>query len=96
LQSALNLLNVDFTILAMIVMAETIITATIAYRAGPGRPTLYFTRPHKPRACDPSRHGYVGTIREIWAGGKHQGIENCIGDFIIGLLVSAAALDKKS
>jgi hypothetical protein len=37
---------------------------------------------------------YTGPIRRTWADGKYQQVENCIGDFIIGLRVAAAAIKK--
>ncbi len=37
---------------------------------------------------------YMGPIRRTWADGKYQRVENCIGDFIIGLRVAAAAIKK--
>ncbi len=37
---------------------------------------------------------YMGPIRRSWSDGKQQRIENCIGDFIIGLRVSAAVIKK--
>ncbi len=37
---------------------------------------------------------FMGPIRRTWADGKQQRIEDCIGDFIIGLSVAAAAIKK--
>ncbi len=37
---------------------------------------------------------FMGPIRRTWSDGKQQRIENCIGDFIIGLSVTAAAIKK--
>jgi len=37
---------------------------------------------------------FIGPIRRTWADGKQQRIEDCIGDFIIGLNVAAAAIKK--
>ncbi len=37
---------------------------------------------------------FMGPIRRTWADGKQQRIEGCIGDFIIGLSVAAAAIKK--
>jgi len=37
---------------------------------------------------------FMGPIRRTWADGKQQRIEDCIGDFIIGLSVAAAAINK--
>ncbi len=37
---------------------------------------------------------YMGPIRRTWSDGKQQRIENCIGDFIIGLSVASAAIKK--
>ncbi len=36
----------------------------------------------------------VGPIRSIWSDGKRQQLENCIGDFVVGLNVVAAAIKK--
>jgi hypothetical protein len=36
----------------------------------------------------------MGPIRRTWADGKQQRIEACIGDFIVGLTVAAAAIKK--
>lgn len=38
---------------------------------------------------------FMGPIRRTWADGKQQRIEACIGDFIIGLSVAAAAIKKQ-
>jgi len=37
---------------------------------------------------------YIGPIRRTWADGKYQRVENCLGDFIVGLRVGAAAIKK--
>ena len=37
---------------------------------------------------------YMGPIRRTWADGKYQRVENCIGDFIVGLRVGSAAIKK--
>lgn len=37
---------------------------------------------------------YRGPIRRTWADGKYQKIENCVGEFIVGLSVAAAAIKK--
>lgn len=37
---------------------------------------------------------YMGPIRRTWADGKRQRIEDCIGDFMVGLTVAAAAIKK--
>jgi len=37
---------------------------------------------------------FMGPIRRTWVDGKQQRIEDCIGDFIIGLSVAAAAIKK--
>jgi hypothetical protein len=37
---------------------------------------------------------YMGPIRRTWADGKYQRVENCIGDFIVGLSIAAAAIKK--
>ena len=37
---------------------------------------------------------FMGPIRRTWADGKQQRIEDCIGDFIVGLHVAAAAIKK--
>jgi len=37
---------------------------------------------------------YMGPIRRTWADGKQQRIEDCIGDFMVGLTVAAAAIRK--
>lgn len=37
---------------------------------------------------------YMGPIRRTWADGKYQRVENCLGDFIVGLRVAAAAIKK--
>jgi len=37
---------------------------------------------------------YMGPIRRTWADGKCQRVEHCLGDFIIGLRVGAAAIKK--
>jgi hypothetical protein len=37
---------------------------------------------------------FMGPIRRTWADGKQQRIETCIGDFIVGLSVAAAAIKK--
>lgn len=37
---------------------------------------------------------FMGPIRRTWADGKHQRIEDCIGDFIVGLTVAAAAIKR--
>ncbi len=37
---------------------------------------------------------FMGPIRRTWADGKQQRIENCIGDYIIGLSVAAAAIKR--
>jgi hypothetical protein len=36
----------------------------------------------------------MGPIRSIWSDGKRQQLENCIGDFVVGLNVVAAAIRK--
>jgi hypothetical protein len=36
----------------------------------------------------------MGPIRRTWADGKQQRIEDCIGDFMVGLTVAAAAIRK--
>ena len=36
----------------------------------------------------------MGPIRRTWADGKQQRIEDCIGDFMVGLTVAAAAIKK--
>lgn len=36
----------------------------------------------------------MGPLRRTWADGKYQRVENCIGDFIVGLRVAAAAIKK--
>lgn len=37
---------------------------------------------------------YASHVRATWADGKVQIVENCIGDFIVGLKVAAAAIKK--
>lgn len=37
---------------------------------------------------------FMGPIRRTWADGKQQRIEDCIGDFMVGLTVAAAAIKK--
>jgi hypothetical protein len=37
---------------------------------------------------------FMGPIRRTWADGKQQRIEDCIGDFMVGLTVAAAAIRK--
>jgi len=37
---------------------------------------------------------FMGPIRRTWADGKQQRIEACIGDFMVGLSVAAAAIKK--
>jgi hypothetical protein len=37
---------------------------------------------------------YMGPIRRTWADGKQQRIEDCIGHFMVGLTVAAAAIRK--
>jgi hypothetical protein len=37
---------------------------------------------------------YMGPIRRTWADGKYQRVESCIGDFMVGLTVAAAAIKK--
>jgi hypothetical protein len=37
---------------------------------------------------------YMGPIRRTWADGKQQRLEDCIGDFIVGLNIAAAAIKK--
>ena len=37
---------------------------------------------------------FLGPIRRTWADGKQQRIEECIGDFMVGLTVAAAAIKK--
>jgi len=37
---------------------------------------------------------FMGPIRRTWADGKKQRIEDCIGDFMVGLTVAAAAIRK--
>ena len=37
---------------------------------------------------------FMGPIRRTWADGKQQRIEDCIGDFMVGLTVAAAAISK--
>jgi len=37
---------------------------------------------------------FMGPIRRTWADGKQQRIEDCIGDFLVGLTVAAAAIKK--
>jgi hypothetical protein len=37
---------------------------------------------------------FMGPIRRTWADGKRQRIEDCIGDFMVGLTVAAAAIKK--
>ncbi|MGH9517427.1 MAG: hypothetical protein ACRD3P_17305 [Terriglobales bacterium] len=37
---------------------------------------------------------YMGPIRRTWADRKYQRVENCLGDFIVGLRVAAAAIKK--
>jgi hypothetical protein len=36
----------------------------------------------------------MGPIRRTWADGKQQRIEDCVGDFMVGLTVAAAAIKK--
>ena len=37
---------------------------------------------------------YMGPIRRTWADGKQQRIEDCVGEFMVGLTVAAAAIRK--
>lgn len=37
---------------------------------------------------------YMGPIRRTWADGKQQRLEHCLGDFMVGLTVAAAAIKK--
>ena len=37
---------------------------------------------------------YMGPIRRTWGDGKQQRLEDCIGDFMVGLTVAAAAIKK--
>lgn len=37
---------------------------------------------------------FMGPIRRTWADGKQQRVEDCIGDFMVGLTVAAAAIKK--
>lgn len=37
---------------------------------------------------------YMGPIRRTWADGKQQRIEDCIGEFMVGLTVAAVAIKK--
>lgn len=37
---------------------------------------------------------YMGPIRRTWADGKQQRLEDCVGDFMVGLTVAAAAIRK--
>lgn len=37
---------------------------------------------------------FMGPIRRTWADGKQQRVEDCIGDFTVGLTVAAAAIKK--
>jgi len=37
---------------------------------------------------------FMEPIRRTWADGKQQRIEDCIGDFMVGLTVAAAAIKK--
>jgi hypothetical protein len=37
---------------------------------------------------------FMGPIRRTWSDGKQQRIEDCIGDFMVGLTVAAAAIKK--
>jgi hypothetical protein len=37
---------------------------------------------------------FMGPVRRTWADGKQQRIEGCIGDFMVGLTVAAAAIKK--
>ena len=37
---------------------------------------------------------FMGPIRRTWSDGKQQRIEDCLGDFIVGLTVAAAAIKK--